>query len=172
MASEDFTKVFLEQIQPGDAILDLGAGTGAFSQTFMEHGAVVTAVDVRMPDGLGDAIVSKKMSVQDFVAKAMDEQYEAFFLRNIIQFLDKQWVFETLLPWLTSHVRTGGHIAIQTFYAEPVPPFDRQMTSLFVIEELAAAFPTWPELYRASGEHEGPDMAGNIRRFFTASLIV
>ncbi|MEK7584489.1 MAG: methyltransferase domain-containing protein [Patescibacteria group bacterium] len=172
MAIGEFTKVFLEQIRRGDTVLDLGTGSGEFSQMFADRGARVTAVDVRMPDDLDDAIVPKKMSVQDFIAETKDEQYDEIFLRNIIQFLDKQWVLDSLVPWLQDHVRAGGVVGIQTFYEEPRPPFDHPRKSLYSLEELAVAFPTWPELYREEREREGPDMEGNIRRFFIASLIV
>ena len=98
MEIQNFTDIFLGCIKPGHKVLDLGAGEGNFSQMFLDRGAIVTAVDKRPPMFQDVNLTVKKMRIEDFCASADGEQYDLFFVRNVIQFLDKSWVYETLSP--------------------------------------------------------------------------
>ena len=66
MNNENFTNTFLAYIKPGNTILDLGAGEGRFTQMFIEHGAIVTAVDVRPPTLRDTTIIIKEMRIEHF----------------------------------------------------------------------------------------------------------
>ena len=169
---EEFTSEFISLIRPGSRILDMGAGIGTFSQMFADKGALVTAVDIKIREGLDENIASKKLKVEEFVMHNSNDIYDVAFMRNILQFLDKEWVFEILFPWLDEHLTRGGVVGIETFYKEPMPPFDHALRSLYTIRELAEHFLLWQELYSEQYEEYGPDMSGNFRQFFLSDLIV
>ena len=66
MSNQDFTKIFLDAIQPGQQVLDLGAGEGRFAQMFLERGARVTAVDIHPPMFHDARMTSLRMNIEDF----------------------------------------------------------------------------------------------------------
>lgn len=172
MSIQDFTNTFTDCITPGNKVLDLGAGDCMFTQMFLERGAIVTAVDTRPPAFHDDNLTFKKMTVEDFCAAEKKDRYNFIFARNIIQFLDKHWVFETLFPWMDEHVAEQGVVAITTFYQDPKPPFDKLMRSLYTLNELTSYFMTWKELYAKEFSDLGSDMRGQTRKFFISSLII
>jgi len=172
MDVKNFTNIFLACIKPGNKVLDLGAGEGKFTQMFFERGAIVTAVDMQPPTFHNVALIVKKMKIEDFCASEENEHYDLIFARNVIQFLDKLWVFETLFPWMNKHLAPGGIVAIETFYQEPEPPFGHNMISLYTLKELISNFMTWKEIDARENDYFGLDMSGQKRRFFVSSLIV
>lgn len=172
MNIRDFTNTFIDCIKPGCRVLDLGAGEGKFTQMFLERGAIVTAVDTQPPAFQDAKLTVKKMKIEDFCASKGNEHYDLAFARNVIQFLDKSWVYETLFPWIDKHLVKGGIVAIETFYQDPEPPFDHSMTSLYTLKELTSYFVTWKEIYAEEYSHLDFDMSGQTRKFFISSLIV
>ena len=112
------------------------------------------------------------MKVEAFIAHENDERYDLIFLRNILQFLDKQWVFDVLFPWFQGHLNTGGIIGIETFYQEPEPPFGHPMRSLYSAQELSGHFLSWQEIYLEQYDHSGPDLSGITRHFYTSDILV
>jgi 2-polyprenyl-3-methyl-5-hydroxy-6-metoxy-1,4-benzoquinol methylase len=167
----NFTNTFLDCVKPGSKVLDLGAGEGIYTQMFLDQGASVTAVDTRPPAFDDAKLIVKKMTVEDFCRVEETGRYNLVFARNVIQFLDKNWVFENLFPWLEDHLEPDGVIAIETFYQDPEPPFDHPMSSLYRLDELNAYFISWQELRAREYEHVGFDLAGQTRKFFISSLI-
>ena len=171
MLKDEFTKIFISFIKPGHRVLDLGANQGEYSQIFIDNGAKVTAVDYNLPDLLGKDIIVKKMKVEEFINQDSDK-YDMVFMSNILQFLEKQWVVEILVPWLDKHMTTDAVIGMRTFYQEPEPPFDHPMISLYTIGDLTHYFMSWQELYAKQYDHYGPDMKGNTRHFFISDMII
>lgn len=172
MTPQDFTAACLAKITPGMTVLDIGAGNGRFAQMFADRGAQVVAVDPEAPTGTPPGITFVKQKIEDFIARPGDDKYDFIFLRNIIQFLEKSWTLTALFPWLEEHTTANGLIAIETFYANPEPPFPRPLRSAYELKELTAHFSRWLEIYSAQYEHLGPDMSGHERRFFTTDLII
>lgn len=170
--NQDFTKTFLDLLKPNQRVLDLGAGDGKFARMFVERGAAVTAVDIRIPKQGEEMFKAVRMRIEDFCSTPSTEKYNTVFLRNIIQFLDKSWVFEILFPWIDEHSADSAVIAIETFYQDPVPPFDHPMRSLYSLEELTLHYMAWVEHYTRQYSHIGLDMNGQTRKFFVSSLIV
>ena len=172
MSDQDFTRKIFEYLKPGNHVLDLGAGVGDFARMFVEHGAKVTAVDPIVMTQPDPNIKTKPMRIEDFYNEHNSDQYDLIFARNILQFLDKNWVFATLFPWLEGHLTPNGIIAIETFYQNPNPPFDQPMRSLYTLQELTAHFMSWSEIFAREYNHQGLDMSGQSRQFFISSLIV
>ena len=170
--NQDFTKTFLNLLKSNHHVLDLGAGEGNFSRMFLERGAVVTAVDSRIPKQDEENFNAVRMKIEDFCNTPNTEKYDRFFLRNVIQFLDKSWVFEILFPWIENHSSNNAVIAIETFYQDPAPPFEHPMRSLYSLEVLTLHFMTWVEHFARQYSHVGLDMGGQTRTFFVSSLIV
>lgn len=170
--SKEFIKTVLDCIKPGHHVLDLGTGDGRFARLFAERGAHVTAVDPEAPTTAEPLIDFKKMPVEEFMSHADTTPYDMVFMRNFIQFLDKQWCFDILFPWVGTRLRGGGILAIHTFYRDPEPPFDHPMRSLYPINELKEHFVLWPEVLAEEYCERGLDMAGQERTFFVSDLIV
>jgi 2-polyprenyl-3-methyl-5-hydroxy-6-metoxy-1,4-benzoquinol methylase len=176
MEIHNFTNTFLDCIKPGNKVLDIGAGDGKFAQMFLDRGAIVTAADTKPPTFQDPALIVKKMKIEDFCANEDGEQYDLVFARNVIQFLDKSWVCETLFPWLDKHLAKDGIVAIETFYQDPEPAFTRRMPSLWTLAELTSFLMTETglyakEIYAKQFDHIGFDMNGLMRKFFVTSLI-
>ncbi|MEK7519161.1 MAG: SAM-dependent methyltransferase [Patescibacteria group bacterium] len=172
MNNQDFTKTFLDLLKPNQHVLDLGAGEGKFSRMFLERGTIVTAVDIRIPKQEEEKFRAVRMKIEDYCNTPNTEKYNRFFLRNVIQFLDKNWVFEILFPWIENHSSDSSIVAIETFYQDPEPPFDHPMRSLYSLDELTLHFMTWVEHFARQYSHMGLDMGGQTRKFFLSSLIV
>ena len=177
MEIQNFINIFLDYIKPGYKVLDLGAGEGKFAQMFLDRGATVTAVDTKPAAFQNPALIVKKMKIEDFCASEEGEQYDLVFARNVIQFLDKSWVYDTLFPWIDEHLVKGGIFAVETFYQDPEPAFARQMLSLYTVMELSSFLVTETklyakELYVKQYDYVGLDMSGQMRKFFVSSLIV
>lgn len=172
MSTHNFLDIITEHIQQGNTILDLGSGDGTFARKFAEHGAIVIAIDAKYCPPNEDSITFQKESVEDFVAKKEVQQYDLVFMRNIVQFLEKNWVFETLFPWLDEHVKVHGIVGIETFYHDPKPPFDHPMRSLYTTKELTQYFVTWQELYAKEYDEDNLDLRGALRHFYISDLIV
>lgn len=172
LPEREFIQVFLDQLQTRWRILDLGAGQGDFAHKFVERSATVTAVDVLLPKLSNPAITPKRMRVEEYIAATSSETFDAVFARNILQFLDRSWVFETLFPWIANHLTPHGLLAIETFYRDPEPPFPHPLRSFYTLAELTPHFISWNELLATQSEHQGLDMAGQARKFFTTDMIV
>lgn len=172
MDPKQFTKQFLSHIQAGWRVLDVGAGDGYFSRLFVERGAIVTAIEPNLVIDGNESIKVVKTSIENFVKDNQGGDYEAIFLRNVIQFLDKDWVINTFLPWTDERLAPNGVIGIETFFKEPLPPFEHPTVSLFGLEELLDGFSGWQTLLKGSYEHSDFDMKGTRRLFFTTDLIV
>ncbi|MBT4649095.1 hypothetical protein HOC14_02080 [bacterium] len=170
---QNFNNTFLKYVKPDNKILDIGSGEGNFTQMFLERGAIVTTVDTKS-SSLQDntRLTIKEMKIEDFCATEVNTQYNLIFIRNIIQFLDKNWVLEIFFPWISEHITNNGIVAIETFYKDPEPLFINLMQSLYSLKELNSYFMTWKEIYSKEYSHVSLDMDGKTRKFFTSSLIV
>jgi len=168
----NFTSAFIALLQPGWTVLDIGAGEGKFTQMFLERGMKVVAVDPKTSLQSTDTLTVKQMTIEEFCASDDVTHYDAIFSRNAVQFMPKSWVTSTLVPWMTSHLSTSGVLALKTFFQPPEPPFARPIPSLYTLAELQAYFPEWESVMAEQYEHDGLDMNGVSRKFFSTDLIV
>lgn len=171
MPGSKFVNAFADFIKKGHKVLDLGSDLGIYCDIFVERGASVIAVDIEKYQHLNNAVDFRFQSVESFV-ETNTADYDLIFMRNILQFLDKEWVFEILFPWLYKQTTREGVIGIKTFYQEPDPPFMHSIRSTFSSEELIYQLPLWHEVYVKEYEHDGPDLAGEMRHFFITDLIM
>lgn len=167
-----FSDTVLEYIHPGYKILDLGAGNGWFARKCLEHQAVVTAVDRQDAKEQHPDIDWRQMDVKEFLERLPEkEKYQVIFSRNLIQFLDSDWVREKLLPTLAEHLQPGGVIAIQTFYRDPEPAFESPLSSLYTANELRSLLQPMQILHEREHSEASPDMKGIPRKFFLTNII-
>jgi cyclopropane fatty-acyl-phospholipid synthase-like methyltransferase len=171
LKSKEFTKQFLFQIQPGWKIIDVGAGNGHFSRLFVERGAIVTAIEPSSKIAEEESIQVIRTNVEDFIRTDVGK-YDAVFIRNVIQFLSKDWVYRALFPWIDTHLVVNGLIGVETFFKEPSPPFENSIKSLYGLKELADEFPGWQILLKDEYEHYDSDMRGKKRLFYATDLIM
>ncbi len=168
-----FSQKTLQYIQPGSKVLDLGAGDGWFSQQALEQDALVTAVDAKAPKEQLQGIDWHVVKVQDFINKLQSQdQFNIIFSRNLIQFLDSNYVLEKLLPALTEHLQSEGILAIQTFYQDPEPPFENKVSSLFTPLDIKGALSSFHVLSEKQFEDDSVDMKGIPRKFFITNIIL
>lgn len=172
MNMKNFTDHVLDAIHPGDSVLDIGGGDGKFAKMFIECGAHVTIVDPKAIASTAEQSFVETKTIEAYCREVHSEKYDAMFLRNVIQFLDRTWVYESLIPWMKEHLAEHGIIAVKTFYQNPEPPFARPVASVYSLTELQQQFPTWTELVGRQYAHQGSDMHGQMRKFFTVDVIV
>lgn len=168
---KNFTDHVLDVINPGDSVLDIGGGDGKFAKMFIDRGARVTIVDPKAIASTAEQSIVETKTIEAYCREIHSEKYDAMFLRNVIQFLDRTWVFESLIPWMKEHLTERGIIAIKTFYQNPEPPFARPVTSTYSLIELQRQFLAWTELLGEQYVHQGSDMLGQLRKFFSVDII-
>jgi len=89
-------------------MLDLGSGDGRYAKIAREKGIKVTTLDLKPSDG------------EDHIQTDLEnwlpmEQYDFILMRNVIQFLPREYVLNTLLPSVREH---GKIVYIRTFTPE------------------------------------------------------
>lgn len=167
-----FAQKVLHSIQPGNTVLDLGAGNGWFAQECLMRQAVVTAVDMKVPQKRQKDIDWHIMKVEDFVMRLpASRKFDIIFCRNLLQFLDRQWVQEQFFPFLVKHLQFKGIIAVQTFYRNPDPPFVNALPSLFTIGDLKNVLADLQIVHERELVETMKDMQGTSRTFFVTNII-
>lgn len=163
----------LASLAEGAKTLDLGAGRGRFSTQFAAQGFTVTAVDREpAPADLPSGVNWIQRDIQDWIGEGIPSQaYDAALLRNIVQFFDRAYVLESLLPAVAGSLKPGGVVAIETFTAPPEPPFMKDHASHWSLDELRSVFPGWDEIHAETVDKRGPDLSGNDRLFHKAILV-
>lgn len=167
-----FSQKTLEYVYPGSKVLDLGAGDGWFSRECVARLALVTAVDTQPAVTPHPQIDWDVTNVKDYLERLPAiEMFDVIFSRNLVQFLDTDWVKETMFPMLLKHLSPNGVIAIQTFYQDPEPPFESKVTSLFTLSGLKDVLLPTKILNERQFSETSPDMNGVTRTFFVTNII-
>ena len=162
---------FIHHLRPNSTVVDLGSGPGQYSKKLLDHGHQVIAVDKKIVlDTPG--IDFRHQTIQDFITNLPpDFKADGWLLKNVIQFIDKEYILNTLIPTLKAHTNPNGVIAIETFFKDPEPAFDRPFTSYFYLYELTPLFSDWNTLYKQEEMDEHSDMNGTIRNFAVTTLV-
>ena len=164
---------FYALIKPDWVILDLGAGAGRQAKFMTGLGARVIAVDSQEPKEGGDLVVWNILSIEEWVVQLNeDDVFDAILARNIFQFFTREIIEKKLFPILSKHLKSGGFFAIETFHKEPVPAFEHSFSSLWSVEDLKKNFVGWEVIASAMEEENTTDLSGNLRDFYTTSLLL
>lgn len=167
----EFIKKVLEFKQSPGRVLDLGAGKGDQSLQFTELGFAVTAVDLKASELNNPKIKWVQSNAADFL-KEVTERYDIIYARNILQFLDKQYVKGELVNKFKKILNPGGVIDIHTFYKEPDPPFPMTFRALYEIDELKDIFKDFEVLYEVKWDGMRHDLQGQTRHFYGIEIIL
>lgn len=155
-------------------VLDLGAGKeGKFARNFVNRGAMVIAVD-RDPleeKGRMDYIFIRSRAEDYVQSLENEERYDLIHIRNLVQFLNKDFVLDLMLPKLASCLKPRGILAIQTFKQSPVPPFEHNNHSYFDAADLKKSLSGTEILLEVEHQHHGPDMKKVRRDFYLTTVI-
>lgn len=163
---------FASLVPAGATVVDLGAGDGKFATKLADLGDNVIAVDRKEP--------AERQPDIEWVVKPIDDWYQnlpadfvadAYLLKNVLQFLEKRFVFDVLLPGLAIRLSPGGVIGIETFGQPSDPPFKNQ-SSFYTTKELLVPFSGWEVVMEEGTREDAKDMNGNPRRFFMTRIIV
>lgn len=156
-------------------VLDLGSGRGRAANFFAKNGCGVTAVDLKDNVEFNNPSVDWRfVKVEDFIGlpENHNKKWDLIFSQNLLQFLNKEWVYAKLLPWMKDHLEAGGIIAIKTFYQEPEPAFSRSCLSLYGAEDLLSKFADFQIILQGQKEIVNFDMNKVSRNFFITNLII
>lgn len=145
-------------------VLELGAGECGFARAAEAYDAAVTAIDWHTP--MQPCTRFMQLNIEEWV-HLQPEQYDLICSFNLIQFLDKSWVLSTLLPHCIAQLAPNGRLAIQTFTAPPIPPFE--IVSAYTAEDFLQIGLHVEHISAASETCEGLD--GTIRTFHLCNFI-
>ena len=166
------TSQFIEQLSPNSTVVDLGSGAGMYSKKLLDLGHQVIAVDKRIVLDV-PGIDFRHQTIQDFITNLPpDFKADGWLLKNVIQFIDKEYILNTLIPILKARTSPNGVIAIETFFKDPEPAFDHPFASYYHLTDLTPLFSDWNTLYEKKEMDEHSDMNGTIRNFAITSLLV
>lgn len=164
---------FYSLLQPGWRVLDLGAGEGKQAKHMAGLGMKITAVDRKPPKEKYASISWNTLPIQEWMVKLSDDDFfDAILARNSLQSFEKPMVQGELFPILSRCLKSGGLFAIETFYKEPVPPFDHPFKSLWDETELKRSFAGWEVIASETQEEHTPDLSGRPRDFYKTGLLV
>lgn len=161
----------MSYLRPNDSVLDLGAGMGVQAEKFIHLGMKVEAVDKIKPNDFNSGIIWYQEKIEDFLIK-LDNKFNLIFCRNLIQFLDSNWVFNELIPRIKSAVEDNGLIYLRTFYKNPMPNFKDGVLSLYKLSELTKQFENFDVIFSKEYKKYGKDLKGSFRKFFLVDLLV
>ena len=163
----------IKYIRPNFKILDLGAGQGEQARLFakVKSGVQVVAVDLKEPPKLFNNINWITQDVREYLAET-DEKFDLIVLKNILQFLPKEYVLNQLPDVLKNHLKPDSIIAIQTFLKNPEPSFKKPAESLYFLEELREKFKDMSVIHEDQLTTDGKDMEGQMRKFYLTEIIV
>ncbi len=143
--------------------LDLGCGPGSASRYAAFHGLNVLAVDrLRVAPERIRGLPKVRYLQKDLHSWSPGEEtWDIMVLLNVLQFLDRDYALETLLPKLVGCLNPGGLIEIQTF----APGETLDTPSKYVPHEIVRSLKGLAILGQRMFEHDGPDMQGARRHF-------
>ena len=168
-----FFNKFSELLKPGLTVLDLGAGSGRHAKYMAKNGLNVVAVDRAANDPHVPNITWHTMEIQNWLSSIpSDEKYDAILMRNIIQFFSSEYIKDTLLPTLLSHLKPDGIVAIETFFRDPEPAFPKRFNSYWTVEDLKDLFPQWKVIFATESAEDRSDLHGTGRKFYLTDIIV
>ena len=167
---QEILEEVLPMIRRKDHVLDVGSGVGRQALVFAQKGAHVVAIDVRPMQITHKDITFQQVSLEDFL-KIKTESFNVIFLRNVVQFLPKDYILNIALPQLAEALLPSGIIAVETFFREPIPAFDKPLRSLYRAQELEESLHGHTVLLSRQHEIDGPDLSGKIRHFCITDFI-
>ena len=163
---------FLQLLPQSGLVVDLGAGEGKYAKILAEAGHRVIAVDKKPPQDMPTGVEYETATIQDWEANLpADFRADGYLLKNIVQFLPRDWIAGTLLPFLKDRTSSHGVIAIETFTKAPNPPFDKPHTSYYNLADLMSVFRDWKIELAEEVQEQARDMAGTPRQFHVTRLI-
>lgn len=168
-----FQDLFLESIPEGGLAVDLGSGIGKYATQMAEQGHHVIAVDQKPYPVEYPNVEFVTSTVQDWLHSLPENfQASAYLVRNLIQFMDKDYVLHTLFPQIAKYLVSGGIIGIVTFTKQPEPAFDPPHKDDYNAAEILAVFDGWDVVLAEEVEEDKPDMGGTQRHFYITRLII
>ena len=162
----------INNLQPKSLVVDLGAGDGRWSRVLQAAGHKVIAVDKQTKPT--DVIVDWQVSsAQNWVTDLKNNfRADGWLIKNLLQFIEKDYVLQELLPKIANHTPAEGVVAIETFYQPPNPPFAKPHKYYYSLSDLEAIFGGWKLILAEEVVELGPDLSGHPREFCLTRLVV
>lgn len=130
-------------LKPGEAVADIGAGTGYFTRRFAMHAGKVYAVDID-PKLLDIAMKGAPKNVESVPALPDDpklpaESVDTVFFCDVLHHIANRAAY---YPKLAKALKPGGRIVVVDFFKKPLPvgpPESMKISESEVIDEMQAA---------------------------------
>lgn len=171
--THSFLERWIVDIQAGDRILDLGSGDFYFAKQFISLLARVDCVDNQVTEGVPEGARYFQLDVRrvcEFNSLIDIRSYKRFFVRNLLQFIERQSA-EDLLSCICKHAVPGSHIYIESFFSDPNPSFEVPYHSYWTSRDLRNLLNSRRcRISTAEQTTLGRDEAGKLRTFFSSML--
>ena len=158
----------------GAHVLDLGAGTGEYSEYLAALGMKVSAVDL-LPRNkrLSKRIQWSQTDIRKWLVSSR-ETFDAALLRNVIQYYSSIEVVDGILQPLERLIKPQGLIAVQTFHEPPEPNFSKEFNfaSYWHVQSFQEALPCCKSVFAQEFAEISHDRARTPRRFFITQVIL
>jgi len=163
MLKSPFLNAFVEALPQKGFVYDMGAGSMRVSQLLIDEGLNVVAIDKKELPKTETPVPYRQDWIQSF---DYTQTANGFLFKNSLQFVNKQIVFEKILP----SILPGTVVAIETFTANPEPDFKTPVTSLY--EQADFSLPEFVCLFANTFEIVKPGLDGVERKFSMLQIIL
>ncbi len=177
-----FSSKVVQLLRSDQIIVDFGAGNDGSVRSPLgivsKYVREVIAIDIEsVPPELPSNVEWRQERIEDWLYERSffpSGPFHGFIARNSLQFLERDFVLNTLLPWLRDCVEPGGFIALATFYRAPDPPVNPPYRSLFHLEELRQVFPpNWKSVLAVEEVLCGSGYYNRtLRNWYTTQLVI
>jgi len=119
------TEEIKKDVRKGMIVLDVGAGDLKLAKKLVNKGALVDAIDIVIPTNPLSEVNFFKASFEEIPSILINKKYDMVIALNSLQFCDKTFALNVLLPLFMEILKEGGRLYLETFLKKPTGFFPK-----------------------------------------------